>query len=1601
MASVRIDVRANDTDALAKLNRVDSKLEEIRSHAASGLKLSLSSETRDVEGNIKRIVDTYKNAAGEIEKYTLAINKKGEASFSVTSQTPKKIDEVAAAYERAMAKQSAFSQISDAVFASYASGAMSAEQANKTFIKSIDEVAAARERAMAKESVFSKISDRTFADYASGLISAEEANKTLAKSEDVVVSSSSNAGNSLRETGKNASEAGRNAEVASNAFGLLHTIFLRLAHRAISQVTRAFRQSFTEMQNVDKQLTTVSRITQTSISNLDGLKEKAYDVGSAYGVMASDYLSGVAAFTRAGYREQAEDLAELSTKLQVAGEVSAETANQLLIATDKAYEFNGSVTKLSSVMDKMTYVDHNYATSVEKIAEGMGIVAPVAAQAHMSVDELIASLGTITAVTQRSGSESARALRALILSILKDTTTELEDGVTMTVDEVNSVQDALKKYAPEVVAAAEATGELINPMEAIAALSKSFEEGFLDEQGLAKITNALGGKLRSSQLLSLIQNFSGMYTAMMNGMGNSMGIVDKDMERYLDSWEGKLNQLKNTFTEFVEKSLSSDFIKGMIDAIKWIIEGFGSLGTVVGLLGAAFVALNITSVIGWFTQLGSSINALGGGFSAVITVLANYKTASQAGAVGTNAFNTALAGTSAAASGAQFAIGALIAIIGVAIFTFNKLSQSAEQRRKAQIDSAKTAAQEASELQKLKSNYEELQKSFEDGKITREDYETAQQAIIDKLKDEGVWASDTTDKYNDLTDAINASAEAALNSRKADIYGKLNSSKQQFIIDVIKNFPPAFADSLDYVLDIYSHMGAWDIFDVNDFVKRNPEQVLRAYDLMVAERDRLYSDGGKDSEIFQKLADSINAIEPFVESVRESYYEYLDLLTDSEIDDLWNKSDPFWMRMISDWENSKYKPDAVGEDIVKNANDISDSVEGLTDKLTTATAALDKYKKALEGGEKGDAFKSYAEAYKNAIELKEKGLTGSNAFMSAIDLLIPQDVMRELHYNYEKAGELLGNDFFKAMFEGGGEDFGVNAANYIREHIGEFEGVEVAEAEGKFALLVKDVEAFAKSANISTDTAYALLGALDMLGSTATYTNEQFDDLFRTYANGIMMLDEETGKRTLPLEDFINNLAAGGKTEREIYQIIDAVRHLAETDASFDIIEPENIDEIITKAQELQSETDDGYEINIESNIDDAVAQINSALGSIERTIVVDIVANYIGFDDEGDEGNNGHRKRSGHQQYASGTESARGGTALVNEEGAEIIYANGSAWVAGGGQPTITNLPIGAKVFNADQTREIFSRSGINSFESTPWIPIQPSKDILGGKKLTKNIEKILDELSKYIDDILKKAKKALDKQLKAIDEQIEALEKEHNAEEEKNKLEELRLNILEAEKKLAEAQNERTVRYFNKETGQWEWMADQKAVHEAEQALKEAQEAYDKEVAEQEYQAKLQELNDQKEALQKQYDDLAEHWEEILEAIQEAGKEDVDFEEILKKLGLSGEVTDDIRKLIEAILNYEKQLTDGTYDIPLDDETANRIMGGSVVDGSSGDTLTKLIGLSGGDMNAKGTSIYNSNITNTTGDVNYYINGLQIGSDMMDRPLSDILSVLPIYAN
>lgn len=435
----------------------------------------------------------------------------------------------------------------------------------------------------------------------------------------------------------------------------------------VSKTIGAFRDAISTMKAVDDEMVTVRKVTGFTAEQMEELRDRAYETASAYGEAADEYLNSVAAFARAGYGEQADALAELATKTKLVGDTNAETAQQFLLSVDAAYQYKGNIDALTKVLDGANEIDNKYATSIEKLAEGLGTVAPVAAQAHVGVDELTAAIGTITAVTQRSGSEAARAFRALVLNIVGDTKTEIDEGVTWTTGEIAGLRDVIRQYAPAAYEAAKATGEVIDPMEAIGGLAQSMKDGLLTEQKLMEMVSDIGGKLRTSQLLALIQNWD-MYQSMLQDYANAVGSADKEVENALDSWTRKTNILKNEWTEFIQSMVSTETVKGGLDVLIGTVEFLNTgLGHFVVTAGA--VSLGIMGI--------------------------------QAAAKGTAAAFTKL-------SAAGIAMNPWIAAIGLAAGAFSLVWKATEDSRKS-LDALNTEIESSStKLEENKKRLDEI-----------------------------------------------------------------------------------------------------------------------------------------------------------------------------------------------------------------------------------------------------------------------------------------------------------------------------------------------------------------------------------------------------------------------------------------------------------------------------------------------------------------------------------------------------------------------------------------------------------------------------------------------------------------------------------------------------------------------------------------------------------------------------------------------------------------------------------------------------------------------------------------------------------------------------
>lgn len=148
----------------------------------------------------------------------------------------------------------------------------------------------------------------------------------------------------------------------------------------------------------------------------------------------------------------------------------------------------------------------------------------------------------------------------------------------------------IREYAPAAYEAAKATGEVIDPMEAIGGLAQSMKDGLLTEQKLMEMVSDIGGKLRTSQLLALIQNWD-MYQSMLKDYANAVGSADKEISNAMDSWTRKTEILKNEWTEFIQSMVSTDDVKGGLDVLIGTVE---VLNTDIG----HFAAVSGTAVLG-------------------------------------------------------------------------------------------------------------------------------------------------------------------------------------------------------------------------------------------------------------------------------------------------------------------------------------------------------------------------------------------------------------------------------------------------------------------------------------------------------------------------------------------------------------------------------------------------------------------------------------------------------------------------------------------------------------------------------------------------------------------------------------------------------------------------------------------------------------------------------------------------------------------------------------------------------------------------------------------------------------------------------------------
>lgn len=514
-----------------------------------------------------------------------------------------------------------------------------------------------------------------------------------------------------------------------------------VTYRSLYAIMNQIGEAFSEMKSVDSAAIQVRKATGMSKDEIEAIKKSSYGVATEYGRSASEYLESVSEFARAGYKQHSTELGKLSLLTQNVGDVSAGSADKMLLAVDAAYQLEGNVTELTNVVNALNNIANKNPTSMQKMADGLQVSASMAKTAGMDISELTALIGTGTAVTQREGAEVARAIRTIVMNV-KSVKGELEDGTIIDDESIAKAEAALKGVGISTKEVVNGVRELRNPMEVLDELADKWHT--LGTEAKSVLTESIANKRQANVLSGILDNWS-MVEKMQSEYFNSANSAIEENILYLEGWEAKSKVVSAKWTEYISNLADTKVITGTLDALYSLLTALDTpigrivtqivlVNTALAVTGRLWQQIRARSIVAEILSIGVADRQLGTAIGLVTEHLGR-----QALAWATSPFGMAT-----------------IAVAGITLITsaIEKNSQKLEENAQKAGEAYDKVKQNMNELDDLIKQYNDLQISNEWDNTPVETKKQLHEDINRLLGDEADKVDILNGKYKETTEEL-------------------------------------------------------------------------------------------------------------------------------------------------------------------------------------------------------------------------------------------------------------------------------------------------------------------------------------------------------------------------------------------------------------------------------------------------------------------------------------------------------------------------------------------------------------------------------------------------------------------------------------------------------------------------------------------------------------------------------------------------------------------------------------------------------------------------------------------------------------------------------
>lgn len=358
----------------------------------------------------------------------------------------------------------------------------------------------------------------------------------------------------------------------------------------------SFRNGLSTVRELNTALTEMRKVSEETTQSLKNYQNTTFDVANVVGTTAKQIQNSTADWMRLGesMSEAAESAKDANILFNISEFEGIDEATESLVSMSQAYK---DLDKMD-IINVLNNIGNNYSISTDGLATALKDSASALVTANNDLNEAVSLTTAGNAITQ-DPSKVGAGLRTISLRLVgtEEAKQELSDlgeetdGMITTVSKLrDTIMDATKAASADGKGfdILDDNGNYKSTYEIMQGLADLYDDIVkkdkeLGTNNLNLLLETIAGKNRSNIAASILQNGE-MLKSVYEDAQNSEGSAEQELNSYLDSVDGKLQQLSNRAQEFWFKVIDSETIKNGIDLLTNLTKGATDFVDTIGIL---------------------------------------------------------------------------------------------------------------------------------------------------------------------------------------------------------------------------------------------------------------------------------------------------------------------------------------------------------------------------------------------------------------------------------------------------------------------------------------------------------------------------------------------------------------------------------------------------------------------------------------------------------------------------------------------------------------------------------------------------------------------------------------------------------------------------------------------------------------------------------------------------------------------------------------------------------------------------------------------------------------------------------------------------------